>query len=303
MPDFILHQYAGSPFSEKVRLLMGYLDLPSQQVEIPVIMPRPQLMPLTGGYRRTPVLQRGREMYCDTALIAKILIAQGEGQALLPQAQRAVIETVAYWADTFLFRVVVAVAFQPKALSGNPLFESDAEAAAFMADRAEFSKGSTALQMDLAVALSHFDLWLHQMNSQLGAQAFLFGQAPTLADFSVYHCLWFIAERPALVADLAVFPEVMRWFAQMTTFGHGRVQPMGAEDALQLAASEPFLAKQKVLSPSVSVCPIDYGLQPVTGALVEAEHVPDAYSVLRDEPGLGEVLVHFPRLGFRCVDL
>ncbi|MDC0375029.1 glutathione S-transferase N-terminal domain-containing protein, partial [Pseudomonadales bacterium] len=59
MPDFILHQYAGSPFSEKVRLLMGYLDLPSQQVEIPVIMPRPQLMPLTGGYRRTPVLQRG----------------------------------------------------------------------------------------------------------------------------------------------------------------------------------------------------------------------------------------------------
>jgi len=303
MPDFILHQYAGSPFSEKIRLLMGYLDLPSRQVEIPVIMPRPQLMPLTGGYRRTPVLQRGRETYCDTALIAKILIAQGAGQALLPQAQRAVIETVSYWADTFLFRVVVAVAFQPKALSGNPLFASDAEAAAFMADRAEFSKGSTALQMDLSVALSHFDLWLHQMNNQLGAQAFLFGAAPTLADFSVYHCLWFIAARPALVADLAAFPEVMRWYAEMTAFGHGRVQPMGAEAALQLATAEPLLAKQKILSPNVSVCPIDYGLQPVKGALVEAEHVPDAYSVLRDEPGVGELLVHFPRLGFSCVEL
>ncbi|MBT5052302.1 MAG: glutathione S-transferase family protein [Gammaproteobacteria bacterium] len=303
MSGFILHQYAGSPFSEKIRLLMGYLDLPSQQVEIPVIMPRPQLMPLTGGYRRTPVLQRGREVYCDTALIAKILIAQGGGQALLPQAQRAVIETVSYWADTFLFRVVVAVAFQPKALAGNPLFESDAEAAAFMADRAEFSKGSTGLQMDLDVALSHFDLWLRQMNSQLGAQAFLFGQSPTLADFSVYHCLWFIAERPVLFADLAAFPEVMRWFADMAAFGHGRIQSMGAEEALQLATSEPFLAKQKVLTSKVSVCPIDYGLQPVTGALVEAEHVPDAYSVLRDEPGVGEVLVHFPRLGFRCVPL
>ncbi len=303
MPDFILHQYAGSPFSEKIRLLLGYLDLPSQQVEIPVIMPRPQLIPLTGGYRRTPVLQRGREIYCDTALIAKILIAQGEGQALLPQAQRAVIETVSYWADTFLFRVAVAVAFQPKALTGNPLFESDAEAAAFMADRAAFSKGSTALQMDLAVALSHFDLWLHQMNSQLSVQAFLFGQTPTLADFSVYHCLWFINERPALAADMAAFPEVMRWLAKMAAFGHGRVQSMDAEDALHLAASEPFLAKQKMLVPSVSVCPIDYGLQPVTGALVEAEHVPDAYSVLRDEPGVGEVLVHFPRLGFSCVEL
>ena len=78
---------------------------------------------------------------------------------------------------------------------------------------------------------------------------------------------------------------------------------MGAEEALQLATSEPFLAKQKVLTSKVSVCPIDYGLQPVTGVLVEAEHVPDAYSVLRDEPGVGEVLVHFPRLGFRCVPL
>lgn len=303
MQNFILHQYAGSPFSEKIRLLLGYLDLPSQQVEIPVIMPRPQLMPLTGGYRRTPVLQRGREIYCDTALIAKILIAQGSGQDLLPEAQRAVIETVSFWADTFLFRVVVAVAFQPKALSGNPLFESDAEAAAFMADRAEFSKGSTALQMDLAAALSHFDLWLHQMNDQLGAQAFLFGETPTLADFSVYHCLWFIAERPVLRADLAAFPEVMRWLAQMAAFGHGQAHSMRAEDALILAVAEPFLAKQKVLAPSVSVCPIDYGLQPVTGALVEAEHVPDAYSVLRDEPGVGEVLVHFPRLGFSCVDV
>ena len=303
MQDFILHQYAGSPFSEKIRLLMGYLDLPSQQVEIPVIMPRPQLMPLTGGYRRTPVLQRGREVYCDTALIAKILIAQGSGQNLLPAAQRAVVETVSFWADTFLFRVVVAVAFQPKALSGNPLFESDAEAAAFMADRVDFSKGSTALQMDLAVALAHFDLWLHQMNDQLGASAFLFGEMPTLADFSVYHCLWFIAERPALAADLAAFPEVMRWLAQMAALGHGRVQSMRAEDALSLAAAEPLLAKQTILAPSVSVCAIDYGLQPVTGALVAAEHVPDAYSVLRDEPGVGEVLVHFPRLGFSCSEV
>ena len=32
-------------------------------------MPKPDLMPLTGGYRKTPVLQIGADIYCDTQLI------------------------------------------------------------------------------------------------------------------------------------------------------------------------------------------------------------------------------------------
>ena len=36
---------------------------------IPNIMPKPDLMPLTGGYRKTPVLQVGADIYCDTQLI------------------------------------------------------------------------------------------------------------------------------------------------------------------------------------------------------------------------------------------
>jgi glutathione S-transferase len=44
-------------------------------VEIPVIMPKPDLTALTGGYRKTPVLQIGADIYCDSQLIMRELEA------------------------------------------------------------------------------------------------------------------------------------------------------------------------------------------------------------------------------------
>ena len=73
MSDLILHHYPTSPFAEKVRLIMGYKKLSWQGVTIPMVMPKPDLMPLTGGYRRTPVLQIGADIYCDTALICNLV--------------------------------------------------------------------------------------------------------------------------------------------------------------------------------------------------------------------------------------
>ncbi|MCL6469523.1 MAG: glutathione S-transferase N-terminal domain-containing protein, partial [Ralstonia sp.] len=73
MTDLILHHYATSPFSEKVRLILGYKDQPWKSVTVPPILPKPDVMPLTGGYRRTPFLQIGADIYCDTALIAQTL--------------------------------------------------------------------------------------------------------------------------------------------------------------------------------------------------------------------------------------
>ena len=39
MSDIILHHYASSPFSEKVRLVLGYKKLPWKSVTVPAIMP------------------------------------------------------------------------------------------------------------------------------------------------------------------------------------------------------------------------------------------------------------------------
>ena len=69
--SLILHHFNASPFSEKIRLVMGLKGLNWVSVVIPSIMPKPDLTPLTGGYRRTPVLQIGADIYCDTQLILR----------------------------------------------------------------------------------------------------------------------------------------------------------------------------------------------------------------------------------------
>ena len=75
--DFILHHYDTSPFSEKVRLLFGLRDLAWKSVIQPTIMPKPELTPLTGGYRRIPVLQIGADVYCDSQVILAEVAARG----------------------------------------------------------------------------------------------------------------------------------------------------------------------------------------------------------------------------------
>lgn len=300
MQDLILHQYDSSPFSEKIRLMLGYLELQSCWVEIPPIMPRDDLMPLTGGYRRTPVLQIGRDIYCDSALMAKVLAERTRDTRLFPEASAAAAEVFSQWIDTFLFRVVVALAFQPKALAGNQAMQDPNEAAAFMADRAAFTAGSTALQMDLAVAQSHFTSFLEMMERQLANVRFLFGDAPCIADFSVYHCLWFVGARPILAAEFAQYPQIERWMAVMQAFGHGDHQFIDGSAALIQARSAPDPVDYEVLQEGIEVLPIDYGFQPVAGALVAAQGAPrDCYSILRSDEAIGSVLVHFPKMGFR----
>ena len=73
MSEIILHQFAASPFSEKLRLVLGFKGLAYKSIEVPAIMPKPDVVALTGGYRRTPFLQMGADIYCDTALICEVL--------------------------------------------------------------------------------------------------------------------------------------------------------------------------------------------------------------------------------------
>jgi hypothetical protein len=54
--EIILHQYVNSPFSEKIRKLFAFKKISWRSVEQPVIMPKPALIPPTGGYLRVPVM-------------------------------------------------------------------------------------------------------------------------------------------------------------------------------------------------------------------------------------------------------
>jgi len=111
MNDIILHHYPGSPFAEKARCLLGYKQLAWHSVEIPLVMPKPDLVALTGGYRRTPVLQIGADIYCDTALIAEVLERIAPLPSLFPEPVGGLSRILAQWADGPLFQAAVAHAY------------------------------------------------------------------------------------------------------------------------------------------------------------------------------------------------
>lgn len=307
MPNIILHHYPDSPFSEKIRLILAYKELSYQSVIIPVIMPKPLLMPLTGGYRKTPVMQIGADVYCDTEIIARVIDHLHPGRNLYPAGQEATISAFAQWTDTALFRLAVAMAFQPRALASNPLFQDRERAAAFAADRAQLVKGGQSLSIPFEVANGQFLAHLKQLDRQLAdGRAFLLGETPCLADFSTYHCVWFVYKNAALRDLFNPFKHLMDWRARMEAFGPAVASDLGGEEAIEIACrSEPMpIEKAGGLRPDdiklgerVSVMPTDYGLDPVEGNLVVSSL--EEIAVARSHESTGSLVVHFPRSGFQ----
>jgi glutathione S-transferase len=302
MTDIILHHYAGSLFSEKIRLLLGYLKLPWKSVVTAPIMPRPLLMPLTGGYRRTPNMQQGADVWCDSKIIAERL-AEIAGDRTLHTG--FVSHRVAEWADSHLFRIVVAITFQPRAAGAAMSTLSSTQIEAFMKDRAELTKGAPIVTFPPAMAEAHLAHYLGELDGAFKAP-FLFGAKPQIADFSVYHCLWLVANNPIMAQLLEPYPNVTAWRARMAAFGHGDVTEITGEAALAVATrSKPMpipkaasqLAEEFKLGQQASVAPTDYGMAfPVTGELVICSA--REYAVRRNDPVAGDVVVHFPRQGF-----
>ncbi len=69
-----------------------------------MIMPKPDLMPLTGGYRKTPVLQIGADIYCDTRLIARELERRFPSPTLFPGGNRGLSLALTHWSGHRLLR-------------------------------------------------------------------------------------------------------------------------------------------------------------------------------------------------------
>jgi len=306
MKSLILHQYAGSTFSEKVRTLLGYKQASYRMVEIPMIMPRPYVIPLTGGYRKTPVMQLGADIYCDTALICRVIDQMFPERTIFPEQSAASDTALANWLDTFLFRCAVAIAFQPGADPDTSLFKDAAAAAAFAADRADLAKGSSQLQMDLGIAESHFRAFLNDLDMQLHSADFLGGDTPSIVDFSAFHLVWFVQGRGFLREMFSPFIQVLAWFDRMAAFGHGEIEMIEGSQALAEAAdAEPQALMETVfvedLEPGqvVEVMPIDYGFQPVRGELLVAGF--DVIAIRRLDPQAGRMVVQFPRIGFQVI--
>src|ERR1700723_3263036 len=180
MQQIILHHYPMSPFAEKVRLIFGFKGLSWASVHIPNVMPKPDLIALTGGYRKTPILQIGADIYCDTALIADVIEELLPTPTLYPKAVAAASRTLAQWSDSTLFWTAVAYTLQPAGLahmfSGAP---PDA-AKAFGEDRNVFR--ANIPRMRVPEARAAMGLYLERLEEMIGEQAFFLGAQPGIAD-------------------------------------------------------------------------------------------------------------------------
>lgn len=302
MAELILHHYPASPFAEKIRLILGAKKLPWRSVLMPMIMPKPDLMALTGGYRRTPVLQIGADVYCDTALICDVLEHLAPTPALYPPADKGLARVVAQWADTSLFAVAMAYNFQPK--GAMAMFPDPEQLKIFAQDRAAMR--NNAPRMPPADATGTYKSYLRRIASMLEGQSYLLGETPCLADFSVYHALWFTRTRvPVLAGILDATPDVLQWMDRIAAIGHGEFTKMSADDAIAVAReAEPAALADEVfqdehgfaLGSEVVIAADSFGTEPTAGQLMAATRT--RYALRRSDVRAGTVHVHFPRIGF-----
>ena len=299
MPPLMLHHYDLSPFSEKVRLMFGLKGLAWQSVIIPDVLPKPDYLALTGGYRRTPSLQIGADVYCDTRLIAEVLERRVPQPTLFPGGRPGPHHVVEQWAETDLF--------WPCALAVTGA-NADALPPAFHADRAAMRgrppPAAARVRQVGEAAHRSVTLSLREVEAMLVAdEDFLLGHAPGLADLAVYHALWFLDRFPRpLLEAFAPSPALRDWLARIAALGHGTRTELGAADAIAIArASTPAGGDTSCVDfasgTRVSIAPDARTSAPVVGEVVACSV--DEIAIRHVDARAGIVHVHFPRAGYR----
>jgi len=306
MHELILHHYPTSPFAEKTRLMLGFKQLSWRSVMIPPIMPKPDLTALTGGYRKTPVLQVGADIYCDSALIARRLEAEKHTPALFPEGQEFNVASFAQWADSQVFLHAVSLVFQPESVAARFGKLPPEILKTFIADRSTLFNGGLATRVPLEVAKHQWPTIMARLQQQLEREPgdFLFGEA-SLADIAMAHSLWFLRGTPVTAPLVDAYPAVATWLARVLDFGHGSFSDMSGEEAISIArdATPAALPSAALADPNgfavgqqVAISAIDYGVDAVEGELVFCGS--EELILRREDPRAGTVHVHFPRMGF-----
>jgi glutathione S-transferase len=298
----ILHHFEESPFSEKVRLVFGLKNIAWASVRISRIMPRPDLMPMTGGYRRTPVLQIGADIYCDTQVILRELERRFPAPTLFPAGYEGVASATAMWTDRTFFQSTVNLVFGTLADKVPPDFIADRE----KLRGAKFDVA--AMASAIPQMRDQFRAHVQWIEAQLAdGRNWMGGDRASLCDINAYMNIWYL--RGSLPGEvdrlLAEFAATRAWETRMRAVGHGPRSEMTTAAALDIAAGatpqtavlpDPNDPNGRKPGDRVEVMPDDYGRIKVSGEIValSSHHI----AVRRHDPRAGEVVVHFPRAGF-----
>ena len=298
----ILHHFEQSPFSEKIRVVFGLKNIAWTSVLISRIMPRPDLMPMTGGYRRTPVMQIGADIYCDTQCIIRELERRFPEPTLFPDGGEGLAWGTAMWTDRPFFQSTINLVFGSLA---------DKVPSDFIADREKLRGAKfdvAAMTAAIPQMRDQFRAYVDWVETQLGdGRTWMGGDTAGLCDINVYMNIWYVrAHLPGLDEMLAEFGHVSAWETRMRAIGHGRRgEELSTAAALDIAASatpqtavlaDPHDPNGRKPGDRVGVMPDDYGKIKVAGEIVALS--PQHIAIRRQDPRAGDVVVHFPRAGF-----
>jgi glutathione S-transferase len=295
--EIILHHYDTSPFSEKVRLMFGVKGLAWRSVIQPVIMPKPDLIPLTGGYRRIPVMQIGADIYCDTQAILDEL----ERRFPDPPVVRGADWAVNLFADRQWFQASVAVIFAEI---------GDAVPREFIADREKLSGrpfDTAALKAAAPFMRAQWRAFAAWMDEGLQDSDFLGGATISLADVAAWMNVWWAgaAARDTAETLMGGLDRLQAWRARVRAIGHGTRSEMAPADALAIANRATPSESCSVVADdpcglrageTVVVQADDYGRDPVEGVLVGLTR--NRITVARECGEIDAMHVHFPRAGY-----
>lgn len=305
--SIILHQYEASPFSEKIRLALRLKNLSWFAVDAPVIMPKPDLVPLTGGYRRIPVMQIGSDIYCDTRLILRELETRFPLPSLnLPMHEGSSV-MLSSWTDRVWFQVSVAVIFGEIGDSVPEAFKKDRAAMSGREFDVEAMKTATPFMQDQWRA--HL-MWIEERltgGKAAGLSEYLLGTKPGLADVHAHMNVWFTARNvPNFVETcFETAPLTQAWYNRLNQVEGRKPTSLSGGEALKVAetsvprlvaASTAHESQNLVVGESIAVAPDDYGKDWVKGELVHADH--QRVIIKRYDDKVGTMNIHYPRAGY-----
>ena len=298
MPELILHHYTASPLSEKVRVILGLKNLSWRSVEIPNLPPKPDVMPLTGGYRRTPIMQIGADVFCDSQLI----LSELERQKPSKSNNMGLIQMVNRWCDT-LFHPVVKIAV---AASATELPQE------FLEDRQKLFLHEYS---DIESAKARIPHYTAQIRAQLGwaetslkeQNEFLISSSASMADASLFALIWFIRRRwKNGVEFLEEFPNICRWEESVKKIGHGVPTDMTSQEALDVAKNTEIIFDTHIDTNDVHNLSIGDHVSIIADARTGEEKVqgrihtmePNRIGLLHTNDRVGTVCIHFPKIGY-----